>query len=154
MNNSNNVPAALTYERPISYSGALSDFQEGRLCFVKAVRYQGAGPVRIILHEATISPDGKGYSYGADRHWTIGAGTLLGGIDSEKRRNAARQNGKKGGRKPKTEQLVNAIEKLAIAPINPKALAQELESLVKEKVATIKAQTRTPIFGGLLKPKP
>lgn len=86
-------------ERPINFTGALSDFKYGVLCQVIAVRYQGKGPVKLILHEATIiEDDGPGsYGYGIGRHWTVSPASLMGASTSEKKATASRRNGKLGG---------------------------------------------------------
>jgi hypothetical protein len=106
--NKNDTPVPLSIahpEKPIHFSGCLADFSEGRLCFVIARRYQGKGPIRLILHEAAVNPEG-GFGYGHGQHWTVGPGTLMGGIDSAKRAQAARANGKKGGRPQKTRHSI------------------------------------------------
>lgn len=102
MNEHTHIPLSVANpEKPIDFKGCLADFAQPVLCAVVARRYEGTGPIRLILHEAHVTPEG-GFGYGHARHWNVGIGTLLGGINSESRKEAARINGKKGGRKPNT----------------------------------------------------
>lgn len=78
-------------------SGALKEFEAGVLCFVVARRYQGVGPVKLILHRAqALGPEQFGY--GADGHYVVSPGTLMGMGASPAKQAAARVNGTKGGR--------------------------------------------------------
>jgi hypothetical protein len=91
------IPAKPRKEKPINFSGALKDFEEGQLCYVVARRYKGKGPVRLLLHEAKAC--GKdSFGYGHMRCWIVSPGTLMGSATSDRKAEAARKNGKKGGR--------------------------------------------------------
>lgn len=92
-----NIPSSPIAERPIKFSGALKDFEAGVLCFVVARRYQGKGPVRLILHVAKS----EHFSFGAFGHYLVSPGTLAAFAKTEKKTAAARANGKKGGRPKK-----------------------------------------------------
>jgi hypothetical protein len=73
------------------------DFKVGQLCYVVARRYKGTSPMRLILHEASALGKGK-FGYGGARTWVVSPGTLMGMATSDKKAEASRANGKKGGR--------------------------------------------------------
>lgn len=79
---------------------SLKEFEEGQLCYVVLRNFQGEGPLRLILHAAD-STENKGFAYGAGKTWVISPGTMMGLSISERKKMAARLNGKKGGRPPK-----------------------------------------------------
>lgn len=149
MNQNPPVPLSIAApEKPIDFKGVLSDFSEGQFCFVVARRYQGTGPIRLILHEAAPTPEG-GFGYGHGKHWTVGIGSLLGGIDSERRRQAARENGKKGGKpkgRPSPKHSVSTATTNKVRTEPPHALSKALDDL-----ARLTPRTREPLYGGLLK---
>lgn len=91
------IPQA-SISKPINFTGALKDFEEGQLCYVTARRYQGKGPVKILLHEAQPTPEG-GFGYGHSRCWGLSPGSLIAhNRDTLKAQLASRLNGQKGGR--------------------------------------------------------
>jgi hypothetical protein len=53
--------------------------------------------MRLILHEASALGKGK-FGYGGARTWVVSPGTLMGMATSDKKAEASRANGKKGGR--------------------------------------------------------
>jgi hypothetical protein len=85
---------------PVKSAGLLADFKDGQLCFVVARRYQGKGPVKLILHQADVMESG-GFGYGHRGCYIVSPGTLLGASVSPKKTIAARINGAKGGRPKK-----------------------------------------------------
>lgn len=96
MNPNQTIPTAAK-SRPIKFSGALKEFEQGVLCFVVARRYQGVGSVRLILHRAQAVGE-DAFGYGADGHYVVSPGTLTGMGMSPAKQAAARANGVKGGR--------------------------------------------------------
>jgi hypothetical protein len=94
------VPSSVI-PKPIKFTGLLSDFDGGQLCFVVARRYRGRGPVKIIMHRAAIDVPDAGFFYGHLGHYVVSAGTLMGSSRSPAKTAAARINGAKGGRPKK-----------------------------------------------------
>lgn len=94
-----------TKTRPIKFSGAPKDFDQGVLCFVVARRYQGKGPVRLIMHRAVAGPSPGSFGYGADGHYIVSPATLMGSARSDAKAAAAIRNGRRGGRPKKKSKV-------------------------------------------------
>jgi hypothetical protein len=75
----------------------IKELKEGQLCVAMLRRYKGKGRVKLLLHEAKVTPDG-GYGYGHGKLWVVSAGTLMGMHRSDKKAKSSKENGKLGGR--------------------------------------------------------
>lgn len=88
------IPATSKKEKPVVLRGVMKDFAGGQLCYVVARRYKGKGPVRLLLHKAKADS----FCYGAFGCYLVSPATLMGSATSDRKSNAARKNGKLGGR--------------------------------------------------------
>ncbi len=127
--------------KPIKFTGLLSDFKDGQLCFVVARRYQGKGPVKLILHRAFVCKPDNGFGYGHLGAYIVSPASLMGSSKSPAKTAAARLNGVKGGR-PKTAAIFALQSTLAVLennePINRREGKKAQANLERKNAAEIK----------------